>query len=32
METPSLAPSKKANSSSVADKYNLKPMPIKRQK
>ncbi|XP_040399066.1 serine/threonine-protein phosphatase 1 regulatory subunit 10 [Cygnus olor] len=31
METPSLAPSKKANSSSAADKYNLKPMPIKRQ-
>ncbi|XP_031466507.1 serine/threonine-protein phosphatase 1 regulatory subunit 10 [Phasianus colchicus] len=31
METPSLTPSKKTNSSSTADKYNLKPMPIKRQ-
>ncbi|XP_074023119.1 LOW QUALITY PROTEIN: serine/threonine-protein phosphatase 1 regulatory subunit 10, partial [Numenius arquata] len=31
METPSLAPVKKINSSSTADKYNLKPMPIKRQ-
>ncbi|XP_055553855.1 serine/threonine-protein phosphatase 1 regulatory subunit 10 isoform X2 [Falco cherrug] len=31
METPSLAPVKKMNSSSTADKYNLKPMPIKRQ-
>ncbi|XP_054663426.1 serine/threonine-protein phosphatase 1 regulatory subunit 10 isoform X1 [Grus americana] len=30
-ETPSLAPVKKMNSSSTADKYNLKPMPIKRQ-
>uniref|UniRef100_A0A8C3J9P0 Serine/threonine-protein phosphatase 1 regulatory subunit 10 n=1 Tax=Calidris pygmaea TaxID=425635 RepID=A0A8C3J9P0_9CHAR len=31
METPSLAPVKKINSSSTTDKYNLKPMPIKRQ-
>ncbi|NXV53603.1 PP1RA phosphatase, partial [Uria aalge] len=31
METPSLVPVKKMNSSSTADKYNLKPMPIKRQ-
>ncbi|NXN71591.1 PP1RA phosphatase, partial [Himantopus himantopus] len=31
METPSLAPVKKMNSSSTVDKYNLKPMPIKRQ-
>ncbi|NXY51384.1 PP1RA phosphatase, partial [Ceuthmochares aereus] len=31
METPSLAPVKKMNSASGADKYNLKPMPIKRQ-
>ncbi|KAF1583845.1 Serine/threonine-protein phosphatase 1 regulatory subunit 10, partial [Eudyptes moseleyi] len=31
METPSLAPVKKMNSSSTADKYSLKPMPIKRQ-
>ncbi|NXK15203.1 PP1RA phosphatase, partial [Herpetotheres cachinnans] len=31
METPSLAPVKKMNSSLIADKYNLKPMPIKRQ-
>ncbi|NWS64937.1 PP1RA phosphatase, partial [Chunga burmeisteri] len=31
METPSLAPVKKMNSSSSTDKYNLKPMPIKRQ-
>ncbi|PKK16821.1 serine/threonine-protein phosphatase 1 regulatory subunit 10-like, partial [Columba livia] len=31
METPSLAPVKKMNSSATTDKYNLKPMPIKRQ-
>uniref|UniRef100_A0A8B9S4Q8 Protein phosphatase 1 regulatory subunit 10 n=1 Tax=Apteryx owenii TaxID=8824 RepID=A0A8B9S4Q8_APTOW len=31
METPSLAPVKKMNSASTTDKYNLKPMPIKRQ-
>uniref|UniRef100_A0A663F3V4 Serine/threonine-protein phosphatase 1 regulatory subunit 10 n=1 Tax=Aquila chrysaetos chrysaetos TaxID=223781 RepID=A0A663F3V4_AQUCH len=31
METPSLVPVKKMNSSSTTDKYNLKPMPIKRQ-
>ncbi|XP_009473033.1 PREDICTED: serine/threonine-protein phosphatase 1 regulatory subunit 10-like, partial [Nipponia nippon] len=32
METPSLVPVKKMNSSSTTDKYSLKPMPIKRQK
>uniref|UniRef100_A0A8V5GRC0 Serine/threonine-protein phosphatase 1 regulatory subunit 10 n=1 Tax=Melopsittacus undulatus TaxID=13146 RepID=A0A8V5GRC0_MELUD len=31
METPSLVPLKKMNSASSADKYSLKPMPIKRQ-
>ncbi|XP_071656996.1 serine/threonine-protein phosphatase 1 regulatory subunit 10 isoform X2 [Patagioenas fasciata] len=31
METPSLAPVKKMNSSATTDKYNLKPVPIKRQ-
>ncbi|XP_010007867.1 PREDICTED: serine/threonine-protein phosphatase 1 regulatory subunit 10, partial [Nestor notabilis] len=31
METPSLVPLKKMNSASSAEKYNLKPMPIKRQ-
>ncbi|KFU84459.1 Serine/threonine-protein phosphatase 1 regulatory subunit 10, partial [Chaetura pelagica] len=31
METPSLVPVKKVNSASSADKYNLKPVPIKRQ-
>lgn len=30
METPSLTPAKKSSSSSPADKYSLKPMPIKR--
>ncbi|NXN15932.1 PP1RA phosphatase, partial [Indicator maculatus] len=32
MEMPSLVPVKKVNSASSSDKYNLKPMPIKRQK
>ncbi|NWW98270.1 PP1RA phosphatase, partial [Caloenas nicobarica] len=31
METPSLAPVKKMNSAAATDKYNLKPVPIKRQ-
>ncbi|XP_053911526.1 serine/threonine-protein phosphatase 1 regulatory subunit 10-like [Cuculus canorus] len=31
METPSSAPAKKMSSASGADKYGLKPMPIKRQ-
>lgn len=32
METPSLAPVKKVNSAAGSDKYNLKPVPLKRQK
>ncbi|XP_053908021.1 serine/threonine-protein phosphatase 1 regulatory subunit 10 isoform X2 [Cuculus canorus] len=31
METPSSAPAKKMSSASGADKYGLKPMPVKRQ-
>ncbi|XP_053911634.1 LOW QUALITY PROTEIN: serine/threonine-protein phosphatase 1 regulatory subunit 10-like, partial [Cuculus canorus] len=31
METPSSAPTKKMRSASGADKYGLKPMPVKRQ-
>ncbi|NXF92623.1 PP1RA phosphatase, partial [Eubucco bourcierii] len=31
MEMPSLVPVKKMNSASSSDKYNMKPMPIKRQ-